>query len=238
MRESSTRCRALTEPSRLNNLGSSRSLEADPTMQILHPFAGSVAEYIAQLDNPDQYRPHQCPLCQAKHPLAAHGFYTRTIIDSAFDGWIRVRRYLCESCRRTVSLLPDFALPHLRFSVTVIAAFLVARLVHGKTLRGALRRQRPISAGSRGSAAFAPTPNLLRSRCPRSPIRRLRRTSLLVHWPCSMRQIGFPRIGSCSPAFGNICWAGRVRSFPTAAASRSRTPRRPPERLHTSFVWN
>jgi hypothetical protein len=116
-------------------------------MQILHPFAGSVADYLAQLDNPDQYRPHQCPLCQAKRPLAAHGFYTRTIVDSTFDGWIRVRRYLCESCRRTVSLLPDFALPYLRFSVTVIAAFLVARLVHGKTLGEALPPAAPYQRG-------------------------------------------------------------------------------------------
>ena len=69
-------------------------------MQILHPFAGSVAEYLAQLDNPDQYRPDQCPQCQTKQPLAAHGFYTRALIDSAFDGFIRVRRYLCESRRR------------------------------------------------------------------------------------------------------------------------------------------
>ena len=116
-------------------------------MQILHPFTGSVADYLAQLDNPDQYRPHQCPLCQAKRPLAAHGFYTRTIVDSTFDGWIRVRRYLCESCRRTVSLLPEFALPYLRFSVTVIAAFLMARLVRGKTLREALPPAAPYQRG-------------------------------------------------------------------------------------------
>ena len=30
---------------------------------------------------------------------------------------IRVRRYLCQACQRTVSLLPEFALPYLRFSV-------------------------------------------------------------------------------------------------------------------------
>jgi len=76
-------------------------------MQILHPFAGSMPEYLTQLDNPDRYRPHQCPQCQAKQPLMAHGFYTRTLLDSAFDGWLRVRRYLCAVCRRTVSLLPE-----------------------------------------------------------------------------------------------------------------------------------
>ena len=100
-------------------------------MQILHPFAGSVQQYIEQLDNPDCYRPGHCPQCQAKHPLTAHGFYTRTLIDTAFDGVIRVRRYLCQACQRTVSLLPEFVLPYLRSSLTVIALFLIARLLPG-----------------------------------------------------------------------------------------------------------
>ena len=98
-------------------------------MQILHPFAGSVQQYLGQLADPGHCRPTQCPQCQAKDPLTAHGFYFRTIIDAAFDGEIRVRRYLCEACRRTVSLLPEFALPYLRSSVTVIALWLLARLL-------------------------------------------------------------------------------------------------------------
>ena len=116
-------------------------------MQILHPFSGSVAEYLAQLDDPGRFRPHQCPQCQAKQPLTAHGFYTRTIVDSAFDGWLRVRRYLCQSCRRTVSLLPEFALPYLRSSITVIALFLMARLFLGKTLQEALPPASPYQRG-------------------------------------------------------------------------------------------
>lgn len=97
-------------------------------MQILHPFAGSVQQYVEQLSEPDQHRPACCPQCQAQDPLTAHGFYSRTIIDAAFDGSIRVRRYLCEVCRRTVSLLPEFALPYLRSSLAVIAWWL---MVHG-----------------------------------------------------------------------------------------------------------
>jgi len=98
-------------------------------MQILHPFTGSVEQYLEQLSDPDQHRPAGCPQCRANRPLTAHGFYTRTLVDSAFDGLIRVRRYLCELCRRTVSLLPDFALPFLRFSITVIGLWLLARLL-------------------------------------------------------------------------------------------------------------
>jgi hypothetical protein len=106
-------------------------------MQILHPFAGSVQQYAEQLANPDAHRPGHCPQCQTKHPLTAHGFYTRTLIDAAYDGVIRVRRYLCQACQRTVSLLPEFVLPYLRSSLAVIALFLIARLFRGQTLQGA-----------------------------------------------------------------------------------------------------
>jgi hypothetical protein len=106
-------------------------------VQILHPFAGSIQQYCEAISDPDRYRPDHCPQCEAQEPLAGHGFYQRTLVDVTFDGVIRVRRYLCRLCKRTVSLLPDFALPWLRFSVTVIALFLVARLLQGLTLAAA-----------------------------------------------------------------------------------------------------
>ena len=106
-------------------------------MQILHRFAGSIQGYSEELSNPDRYRPDHCPQCEAHCPLRAHGFYTRTLVDIAFDGTIRVRRYLCCCCKRTVSLLPEFALPYLRFGIVVIALFLVARLLLGLTLKAA-----------------------------------------------------------------------------------------------------
>jgi len=106
-------------------------------MQILHPFAGSIKQYLEVLSDPDRFRPDHCPQCEAKNPLMAHGFYCRTLVDLGFDGVIRVRRYLCQFCKRTVSLLPQFALPWLRFSLMVISLFLVARLLKGFTLAAA-----------------------------------------------------------------------------------------------------
>jgi Domain of unknown function (DUF6431) len=108
-------------------------------VQILHPFSGSIERYSEEIGDPDRYRPDHCPQCEARHPLTGHGFYRRTLVDVTFDGIIRVRRYLCRFCRRTVSLLPEFALPWLRFSVSVIALFLVARLLTGLTLMAAAR---------------------------------------------------------------------------------------------------
>jgi hypothetical protein len=119
-------------------------------MQILHPFAGSVQQYAEQLTDPDCYRPGYCPQCQTKHPLTAHGFYTRTLIDTAFDGVIRVRRYLCQACQRTISLLPEFVLPYLRSSLTVIALFLITRLLLAQTLTSATASAPPSMPYQRG----------------------------------------------------------------------------------------
>lgn len=108
-------------------------------MQILHPFAGSIKQYAEEISTPDLYRPDHCPQCDAKRPLIGHGFYLRTLVDAAFDGVIRVRRYLCQSCARTVSLLPEFVLPYLRTSIMLIAVFLLARLLHRQTLAAAVQ---------------------------------------------------------------------------------------------------
>ena len=106
-------------------------------MQILHPFTGSIHAYADELSTPDRYRPDSCPPCHAPHALIGHGWYRRTIVDVEFDGTIRVRRYLCRACTRTVSLLPAFALPYLRFSLAVLARFLTARLLERSTLLAA-----------------------------------------------------------------------------------------------------
>jgi hypothetical protein len=108
-------------------------------MQMLHSFAGPIQRYFDEIADPDRHRPDHCPQCEARHPLTGHGFYRRTLVDAAFDGVIRVRRYLCRSCKRTVSLLPEFVLPWLRCSISVIALFLVARLLNGLTLVAAAR---------------------------------------------------------------------------------------------------
>lgn len=120
-------------------------------MQLLHPFTGSIQQYSEQLTDPDRYRPNWCPQCQARYPLTSHGFYHRTLVDLEVDGTIPVRRYLCRFCKRTVSLLPEFALPYLRFSVSVIAMFLTARLLDGGTLTAAATAAaQPATAYQRG----------------------------------------------------------------------------------------
>jgi hypothetical protein len=58
-------------------------------------------------------------------------------VDEAFDGLIRIRRYLCQTCLRTVSLLPEWALPFMRFSIPVIAKTVKARLMENRDWKAA-----------------------------------------------------------------------------------------------------
>lgn len=66
-------------------------------------------EELEELSDPGRYRPSDCPQCQTRHPLQAHGLYIRTLVDLEFEGTVRVHRFLCCRCHRTVSLLPQFA---------------------------------------------------------------------------------------------------------------------------------
>ena len=66
----------------------------------------------------------------------------KCIVSFRDDDGVRQRRYLCRCCKRTVSLLPEFVLPWLRFSISVIALFLVTRLLKGFTLGAAARAAR------------------------------------------------------------------------------------------------
>src|SRR5207249_11533420 len=108
-------------------------------MQMLYPFRGSIQQYIegvGSVEEAERCRPAICPQCKSKQRLVCHGFYKRTLVEFDWDGVIRVRRYLCVACRRTVSLLPEFVLPYLRFAIVVMAAFLKARLCRGQTHEG------------------------------------------------------------------------------------------------------
>jgi hypothetical protein len=124
-------------------------------MQMLHPHSGSIQQYMEVVDDPNRGRPSGCPQCRAKEPLTAHGFYSRTIVDEAFDGVIRIRRYLCQACLRTVSLLPEWALPFMRFSIPEIANTVKARLMENRDWKAAAGPGSPYQRGQHWVRRFA-----------------------------------------------------------------------------------
>ena len=109
---------------------------------MLSPFAGSIQQYIECVEGSgegERCRPANCPQCASKERMVAHGFYSRTVVDLDVDCEIRVRRYLCRACGRTVSLLQEFVLPYLRFTIRLIGMFLKARLTEAQTLTAAAK---------------------------------------------------------------------------------------------------
>jgi len=51
-------------------------------MQILR-LTRSIKQYLEEISDPNRYRLDLCPQCQARCPLIAHGFYSRTLVDVA-----------------------------------------------------------------------------------------------------------------------------------------------------------
>jgi hypothetical protein len=64
-----------------------------------------------------------CPQCKGGH-LKKHGFYERHLITIGFEGKIKIRRYYCNECKKTVSLLPSFCHPKRTYSILIIIGLL------------------------------------------------------------------------------------------------------------------
>jgi hypothetical protein len=66
--------------------------------------------------------PRRCPFgdCNINLEMSKHGFYSRCLITPTFCGIIRIRRYKCRKCGRTVSMLPSFCLARYTYSVEFI----------------------------------------------------------------------------------------------------------------------
>jgi hypothetical protein len=67
-----------------------------------------------------------CPFCEPTHRLRRHGTYRRTAVTADAVIRISIQRLLCAATGRTVSLLPDFLLPHKQHVIPVVATFFLA----------------------------------------------------------------------------------------------------------------
>jgi len=66
--------------------------------------------------------PERCPHkdCHMPVKMRKHGFYERYVSIRGFYGRIRIRRYRCAVCGRTVSMLPSFCVPYLLHGIELI----------------------------------------------------------------------------------------------------------------------
>jgi hypothetical protein len=95
-------------------------------MPILADFGCDERGYLDQEKHQDSPRPGSCPGCGEKHCLIGHGFYQRKAQDEQRVYRIRVKRWLCKICHRSVSVLPNFLCPWRHYLVRVIHTVVTA----------------------------------------------------------------------------------------------------------------
>jgi hypothetical protein len=114
-------------------------------MQRIVPIRGGVKKYLENLKEVAQGDFVWCVLCPARHRLRHHGWYTRFVILSEGQDAVSIPvcRLLCPDQGKTISLLPDFCIPHHQTGPSVLAKFIFALVFQGLTLCAALREARP-----------------------------------------------------------------------------------------------
>jgi len=85
-------------------------------MQVISAFQGGPEEYVRDGAHRKVLRPDACPICGKSGVMRAHGRYYRSV---SGPGRIKsmliwICRFLCLACRRTTSMLPDFAHPYFK----------------------------------------------------------------------------------------------------------------------------
>lgn len=91
-------------------------------MQLILSSKMDAKDYVAHQEHRRVKRPPECPHCRQQGALRAIGFYSRSVTESKLGRIvaIKVRRFLCEHCHKTLSLLPSFAQPYrLICSITI-----------------------------------------------------------------------------------------------------------------------
>ncbi len=96
-------------------------------MVIVTEFGCTVQAYVdgcCQLVFP---RPDACPHCHAPDVLIGHGFYQRKALEPTQTYAVRVKRWYCNACHGTTSLLPSFLLRFRHYLLDVIQSVVVTR---------------------------------------------------------------------------------------------------------------
>jgi len=80
-------------------------------MQLIIEYHGGPEDYVGNQAHLKVARPESCPCCHQSAAMRALGYYRRWVSSSGIGKIIQIsiRRFRCHSCRRTTSLLPDFA---------------------------------------------------------------------------------------------------------------------------------
>lgn len=101
----------------------------DTDVLIVAEFGPDVQHYARQFAHLTIPRPETCPRCEALDRLVGHGSYPRGAVDHRQAIPIRVKRFLCGACRKTISILPSFCLPWRHYQAATIQRVLDLRIL-------------------------------------------------------------------------------------------------------------
>jgi transposase-like protein len=97
------------------------------SMVIVTEFGCLVHEYAEGWSRLVFPRPSECPQCRVVDTLIGHGFYERKALSPTQVYVLRIKRWYCKACGRTVSLLPSFLLRFRHYLLDVIQSVVVTR---------------------------------------------------------------------------------------------------------------
>jgi len=96
-------------------------------MVIVTEFGCLVHEYVERCASLVFPRPSECPQCRVVGTLIGHGFYERKALSQTQAHVLRIKRWYCKACQRTISLLPSFVLRFRHYLLDVIQSVVVTR---------------------------------------------------------------------------------------------------------------
>jgi len=96
-------------------------------MVIVTEFGCLVHEYVERCSGLVFPRPNECPQCRVADTLIGHGFYERKALSPTQVYVLRIKRWYCTACQRTVSLLPSFLLRFRHYLLDVIQSVVILR---------------------------------------------------------------------------------------------------------------
>jgi hypothetical protein len=109
-------------------------------MVIVTDFGCFVHEYVERFGQLVFPRPARCPHCHVLEALIGHGFYWRKALSPTQVYVLRIKRWYCKACQRTVSLLPSFLLRFRHYLLEVVQWVVVTRFEDGASWVRVARR--------------------------------------------------------------------------------------------------
>lgn len=96
-------------------------------MVIVTEFGCAVQTYVESFHHLIFPRPEACPQCHALDVMIGHGFYQRKALEPTQTYAVQVKRWYCNACHGTTSLLPSFLFSFRHYLVVTIQQVVVAR---------------------------------------------------------------------------------------------------------------